>query len=38
LSNLVTAKVGASGQVSVFNAFGSTEVIADVAGWYDTGA
>lgn len=34
--NLVVAKLGASGQVSVFNAAGTTHVIADVAGWYDT--
>ncbi|HUR18240.1 MAG TPA: CAP domain-containing protein, partial [Acidimicrobiales bacterium] len=35
--NLVVAKLGANGQVSVFNAAGTTHVIADVAGWYDTG-
>jgi hypothetical protein len=34
--NLVTVKVGASGQVSVFNAFGNVHVIADVAGYYST--
>lgn len=33
---LVVAKVGAAGQVSIFNAFGSTHVIADVAGWFPT--
>jgi hypothetical protein len=37
VSNLVTAKVGAGGQVSIFNAAGSVHVIADVAGWYDAG-
>jgi uncharacterized protein YkwD len=35
--NLVVAKVGTNGQVSVFNANGFTHVIADVAGWYDLG-
>ena len=34
--NLVVAKLGANGQVSVYNAVGTTHVIADVAGWYDT--
>ncbi|HUF99430.1 MAG TPA: hypothetical protein VMM60_14975 [Ilumatobacter sp.] len=32
--NLVTVKVGAGGQVSVFNAFGNVHVIADIAGYY----
>ncbi|MDP9402359.1 MAG: fibronectin type III domain-containing protein [Actinomycetota bacterium] len=32
--NLVKAKVGADGQVSVYNAEGSTHVIFDVVGWY----
>ncbi|HEX2117574.1 MAG TPA: hypothetical protein VHF91_00195, partial [Acidimicrobiales bacterium] len=35
--NLVTAKLGAGGRLSLFNAAGSTDVIADVAGWYDDG-
>ena len=35
--NLVTAKLGEFGQLSIYNAVGSTEVIADVAGWYDSG-
>ena len=35
--NLVTAKLGAGGRVSVYNAAGSTQVIIDVAGWYDDG-
>ncbi|MGZ4718530.1 MAG: S8 family serine peptidase, partial [Acidimicrobiales bacterium] len=38
IANLVTVKVGAGGQVSFFNAAGSTNVIADVVGWYDTDA
>ena len=37
VANLVVAKVGTNGQVSVYNATGTTHVIADVAGWYDTG-
>jgi uncharacterized protein YkwD len=37
VSNLVTAKVGANGEVSIYNSSGSTWVIADVAGWYDAG-
>ena len=32
--NLVVVKVGANGQVSLFNAVGSSHVIVDVAGWY----
>jgi uncharacterized protein YkwD len=35
--NLVTAKLGAGGRLSIFNAMGSTHVVADVAGWYDEG-
>jgi len=33
-SNAVVAQVGAGGKVSVYNYTGSTDVIADVAGWY----
>jgi uncharacterized protein YkwD len=33
-SNLVVAKLGADGKVSVFNSFGTTHVIVDVAGWF----
>lgn len=36
-ANLVVVKIGAGGKVSVFNAAGNTEVIADVAGWFDDG-
>ncbi len=36
--NLVTAKIGAGGRVSLFNAPGTTDVVADLAGWYDDGA
>lgn len=35
--NLVTVKVGTGGQAAVYNASGTVHVIADVAGWYDTG-
>lgn len=40
VANLVAVKVGVSGRVSIFNFAGSTEVIADVAGWFgaDNGA
>lgn len=34
VSNLVVAKVGANGRVSIYNPVGTTHVIADVAGWY----
>jgi hypothetical protein len=34
IPNLVTVKLGAGGQVSVFNKFGTTHVIADIAGYY----
>lgn len=33
VANLVFADVGAGGAVSIYNAFGSTQVIADVVGW-----
>jgi len=32
--NLVTAKLGANGQLSIYNVAGNTHVIADVVGWY----
>jgi uncharacterized protein (DUF1501 family) len=35
--NLVVAKVGAGGQISLRNAFGSTDLLADVLGWFPTG-
>ncbi len=34
--NLVVAKVGADGKLSVYNSAGTTHVILDVVGWYDT--
>src|SRR5207248_154106 len=36
--NMVVAKLGTGGQVSVYNAVGSTDVIFDVAGWYSDGS
>jgi hypothetical protein len=33
--NLVVAKLGANGNVSLYNVAGTTHVIADVAGWFD---
>ena len=35
--NLVIAKVGAGGRVSLFNAAGSTHLVADLVGWIPTG-
>jgi hypothetical protein len=32
--NLVVVKLSASGQIDIFNAFGTTNVIVDVVGWY----
>jgi hypothetical protein len=37
VANLVTAKLGSGGRLSLFNAAGSVHVIVDVAGWYDDG-
>ena len=34
----MTVKVGTGGKVTLFNAAGSTELIADIAGYYDTSA
>jgi hypothetical protein len=33
--NLVVVKLGANGQVGIYNAAGSTDVIVDVLGWYN---
>jgi hypothetical protein len=33
--NLVTVRTGAHGRVSLFNANGSVDLVADVSGWYD---
>ena len=35
--NLVAAKLGTGGRLSIFNQAGATDVIADVAGWFDAG-
>jgi len=37
IANLVVAKVGSGGEISVYNETGSTHVIADVFGWFPTG-
>jgi hypothetical protein len=34
IPNAVTAKVGTSGQIRIYNNLGTTNVLADVAGWY----
>ena len=34
IPNLVVVKLGSGGKFSVYNAAGSTHVIADVVGWY----
>jgi hypothetical protein len=36
--NLVVAKIGAGGAVSIFNYAGSVDVVADVQGWFDDGS
>jgi hypothetical protein len=36
IPNQVTVKLGAGGQVSIFNAGGNADVIVDVTGYYDT--
>ncbi|HEX4984079.1 MAG TPA: hypothetical protein VFV63_20415 [Ilumatobacteraceae bacterium] len=38
VANLVLARVGAGGTISLFNSFGPTHIVADVAGWFDTGS
>ena len=35
--NLVLARVGAGGKVRIYNWWGPTHMVADVAGWFDTG-
>ncbi|MDP1807185.1 MAG: hypothetical protein Q8K72_18555, partial [Acidimicrobiales bacterium] len=35
--NLVVVKVGAGGEVSIYNGGGTAHLVADVAGWYGTG-
>ena len=37
-ANLVTVKVGTGGKVTLFNAVGTVQLIADVAGYYDASA
>jgi hypothetical protein len=33
--NLVIARVGANGQVSLYNEAGTTDLVVDVLGWFD---
>ena len=35
--NLVLARVGAGGKIRIYNWLGPTHMVADVAGWFDTG-
>ena len=35
-ANMVIAKVGANGKISIFNFQGSTDVVVDVLGWFPT--
>ena len=35
VANLAIVKIGTSGQVDIFNAAGSTQIIVDVVGWYN---
>lgn len=37
VANLVVAKVGAGGAISNFNHAGTTDMVVDVAGWFDQG-
>jgi alpha-tubulin suppressor-like RCC1 family protein len=37
-ANLVTVKVGTGGKVSVYNDAGTTDIVADVSGWYGPAA
>ncbi len=37
IPNLVIAKVGVDGKVTLFNSAGSTDLIADVVGWFPSG-
>ena len=34
IPNLVIAKIGTGGQISIYNDTGTTHVIADIAGWF----
>src|SRR5207245_6941870 len=36
IPNLLTVKVGGDGKVNIFNKWGQTHVVVDVAGWYDS--
>ena len=38
VANLVVAKTGAGGSISIFNSAGNTHVVVDVTGWFDQGS
>ena len=38
VANLVIAPVGADGKIDFYNADGSTQIVADVSGWFPAGA
>lgn len=38
IANLVVTKIGTNGQVALYNAGGSTQLVADVAGWFPAGS
>jgi hypothetical protein len=35
IANLVVVKIGSGGQVDIFNAAGTTQIVVDVVGWYN---
>jgi hypothetical protein len=35
IANLTLVKIGANGQVDVYNAAGTTQIVVDVVGWYN---
>jgi hypothetical protein len=37
VANLVLARVGAGGTINLYNSLGPTQVVADIAGWFDSG-
>jgi hypothetical protein len=38
IPNLVIVKLGAGGSVNIYNYSGTTDVIADLAGWFNDGS
>jgi hypothetical protein len=35
IANLVVAKIGTNGKIKIYNNSGNTDVVVDIAGWYD---